>query len=425
MIINHIAKCEYCEEKILLRFQLGSFDIPFEFSCPKCGVSISGNKYKNNTELHITNSLVIEEDIKNVLYYGNFSTEFINRKITKFKDINDIVNDGFSPYIYISGVINKDDVFFKRIKKISVFLDYRTNTWNKLLPLYELFFNYKINFIKKPILNFSKNYIIKNELDAFMSLHQLTILGIKNMMQENILDDYVKISKSIYEQKNIKETIKFINYLKTKIKMNELSQKVIEIYKKWFNDFEKYMAIVLIDTEENLNKINKKEFGISTINFKDMKTFYEETYELILELITIPIGLNNIVTRGNYDDFSEKSPYKNFDSYFAQSKYNRTKSLMEEEKYSACLYINRNIRNAISHFDYKLNKESQVITFYDKYGDKTEMIEMFLLDFAFQCYKNIKNIIYMNELLYNIRKLDYVNQGMKPNINHNFKEINI
>ena len=93
--------------------------------------------------------------------------------------------------------------------------------------------------------------------------------------------------------------------------MNELSQKVIEIYKKWFNDFEKYMAIVLIDTEENLNKINKKEFGISTINFKDMKTFYEETYELILELITIPIGLNNIVTRGNYDDFSEKSPYKN------------------------------------------------------------------------------------------------------------------
>ena len=68
-----------------------------------------------------------------------------------------------------------------------------------------------------------------------------------------------------------------------------------------------------------------------------MKTFYEETYELILELITIPIGLNNVVTRGNYDDFPEKSPYKNFDSYFSQSKYNRTKSLMEEEKLAIIL----------------------------------------------------------------------------------------
>lgn len=67
----------------------------------------------------------------------------------------------------------------------------------------------------------------------------------------------------------------------------------------------------------------------------------------------------------------------------------------------------------------------QLITFYDKYKSSEKIIEMYLFDFALLCYENIKFIVYLNELFYNIKKIGYIKNGLRRNINPNFKEINI
>ena len=425
MIKNTIVKCNFCEEKIFLRFQLGCFDIPFDFYCPNCGVSVSGALYVSKNHFIVKNALEIEEDIKNVKFYGNFSTEFLNKKISEFSTLEDIVNDGFSPFMSTMVLFENDERYMKIINNVGNFYRFKKETWINLIPLYELFFNYKLNLIKKPLLKFSQNYIIKNELDAMISLHQLTLLGMNFIMPTNTLYDYIEISKKIFEKNNLEKTFEFISFLNEKIKLNSLSEKVIEIYKKWIVDFEKYMAVIILSMGEKNELVDRKSFGISTINFEDMKSFFVNSYELILELITLPIGLNNIILRNHYDNFSEESCYKNFKTYFEQSKFNRLKSLVKDEPYSKYLDMNRHIRNSIAHYDYKLNKQTQIITFFDKYGENTETIEMYLFDFALLCYENIKVIIYMNELLYNIRKLDFIKKGIKSNINPNFKKINI
>ena len=42
MVDNVFIQCDYCKAKIRMRFQMGYFDIPFDFPCPECGVHIHG-----------------------------------------------------------------------------------------------------------------------------------------------------------------------------------------------------------------------------------------------------------------------------------------------------------------------------------------------------------------------------------------------
>lgn len=421
MIKRSVVKCDFCKEKILLRFQMGYFDIPFDFYCPNCGISISGTKLINSNRLILNNAQNIEEDIEDVRYYGNFSTEFLNKKISKFNCLDDIISDNFGPFMNSVMIFNTNEEYIQIMDKVSKFLRFKNTIWKNLNPLYELFFNDKLELIKSPLSNYSNNYIIKNDLDATIALHQLTIIGISNIMPTNTLKEYIETTYKIMLGKDIKEIFVFIDFLKSKIDFKYLSQKIIQIYDKFIVNFEKYMAVIILSLGDKTSLIDKENYGISTINFENMKPFFVESYELILEMITLPIGLNNIIERKQYNNFSEKSNVKNFDSYFNQSKYNRIKSLISEETFSKNLNMDRHVRNALSHYDYKLDKENQIITFYDWNKNKSENIEMYIFDFALLCYENIKLIVYLNELFYCLKKLNYLQMGMKPHINLEFK----
>ena len=127
------------------------------------------------------------------------------------------------------------------------------------------------------------------------------------------------------------------------------------------------MAIVLLSIGNKVDSVDKEKYGITTINFEEMKTFFEDSYELILEMIVIPVGLNNILERGNYNSFSPKSKIKNFNNFFEQTKYFRIDALINGEKFSKPLNLDNKIRNSIAHYDYKFNKGNQIITFFVKY----------------------------------------------------------
>lgn len=425
MIKSTIVKCNFCNEKILLRFQIGYFNIPFDFSCPNCDVSIHGIKKINKNNLIISNAKEISEEINNARFYGNFSTEFLNKKVSKFNCLEDIINNGTSPFMNTTMMFEDYKKCQNIMEKMGKFLRFKESFLNKINPLHELFFNKKIDLIEKPLLEFSENYIIKNELDAEIALHQLITMGMNHIMPSNTLKEYTDIANKLMLGKEINEIINFFEFVETKINIKELSEKTIQIYDRWINDFEKYMAVIILSIANKADQIDKEKYGISTTNFKDMRTFYADSYELILEMITFPVGLNNIIKRRNYDCFPNDLKINNFKAFFDSTKYQRIEALKTDEEFSKYLNINNNVRNSIAHFDYKINNETQLITFYDKYKSSEKIIEMYLFDFALLCYENIKFIVYLNELFYNIKKISYIKNGLRPNINPNFKEINI
>lgn len=419
MVDHSFVKCNYCKTNILLRFQMGYFDIPFDFCCPECKVHIHGiKKITNENILIINNATQVEEDLDNLDYYADFSIELPHKKITEYESIERIASDGFSPFINMVSLFESGEDYFKLVKRMSQFLSFRDNTWNKMKPLYDLYFNDKIDLICKPILEIGSHYTVENKLDVAMALHQSTIIGFNKILANNALEEFIGVSKKIMNNEKSSEVDKLIGFLKSNKAFDVELRRIIEIYSRWINNFEKYMPIVVISLGGNSEKLNKETYGIATTSFEDMKSFYSDSYEVILDMITIVIGLNNIYLRGNYDSFSNRTNVKNFEMYMKQTKSERIKSLIEEETFSKCIKMDRHVRNAIAHYDYEFDASSQKIFFYDKYKGNENTVELYLSDLAGLCYDNITILIYLNELFYNLRKIDFVKMGMCPHIGY-------
>ncbi len=155
-----------------------------------------------------------------------------------------------------------------------------------------------------------------------------------------------------------------------------------------------------------------------------MKTFYSDSYELILDYIGIAIGLNNIVVRVDCNAFPPNTIRVNkttncvgsFIDYLEIVKSSRFSLLVENEPFSKAVPLNRNVRNAIAHFDYEFDASTQKIAFRDKHRNKDNCVELYLVDLALLCYENMTMLVYLDELLYNLRKIYHMKEGMIPHI---------
>lgn len=183
MVDNVFIQCDYCKAKIRMRFQMGYFDIPFDFPCPECGVHIHGlRKITEEHSLKLNNAAVVEFDLNEPHYYADFSVELPHAKTTKFESIEKIVTKGFSPFLMSSNLYKEDD-YIHLIADMQRFLSFRDFFQLKLAPLYDLFFNGRISLTPEHFLKISPRFEVKNELDAMMALHQSNplIIWIKSM----------------------------------------------------------------------------------------------------------------------------------------------------------------------------------------------------------------------------------------------------
>lgn len=416
MINRLYVKCNFCQTNILLRFQMGEFDIPFSFCCPNCKVNINGiRKITNESSLNINNATEIGECLDNDIdYYADFSVELPHRKIRKYISFEQMYSEGISPFIDTTQWLGKN--YMNLVKCMGDFLSFKTNEWNLLNPLYDLYFNDKIELIKEPILNLPLHYTVNNKLDAAMALHQSVVIGFNKILKPGTLNEFTNVSEKIMSKENILEVIKFVEFLKENNDFDFDLKRMVKICSRWIENFERYIPMIIISLGNAREKFNKEIYGIATISFDSMINFYNDSYELLLDMITIAIGLNNIYLRGSYDKFSNESNVKNFEKYNKLKKPQRIGALILEEPFSKCIKINRNVRNAISHYTYEFDPSSQKITFYDKYKNKQNIVELYLCDLALLCYDNITILLYLNELFYNLRKIDFIQSGMKPNI---------
>ena len=417
MIAPKIIKCNYCNSKTLLRFQVSEGIIPFDFYCPNCGVSFGGNvDFSNGGKIEVTNAEEVESDVKESDFYINISNDFLCRKVTKFVNTDEYIRNGFSPFIITTMMFKESENLIDANRRINNYINFVKWFKESIKPLYELFFSNKIDLLKEPLKHVSEHYIVDNELDAYMSLHQITVIGLSGIFEKQMLKSYTEIASNIINPKHSDQILKFINYLNKNNEFKTFYKKIYDIYLEWFKKTSKFLPVIFYSMRDSKMDIDKDLYGITTISFDDLKSFYSETYELILEMICIPIGLNNIIERKDYNKFYKDSNAKNFDEFFKLVKSKRIDSISEDESFSRKIFINRHIRNSISHFDFEIDKNNQLVIFHDSNRGKVVDEKMYFLDLGLLCFENVKIICYLNELLYSISKINYLNQGLRPNI---------
>lgn len=415
MIDRSYIKCDFCKTNILLRFQIGEFNIPFNFCCPNCNVNITGvRKIISNNLLELNNATLIGEVEPD--YFVDLSVELPHRKIQKYISFEEMYSNGSSPFMDIMRLFKEPQDYMNIMKSIGDFMLFKVNDWNLLKSLYDVYMGNKIEFIKDPILEISPNYIVNNKLDAAMALHQSSVIGLNKILPLNSLNEFMIYSSKIMGTDKIAKVKEFVKFLKNNMDFDFELKRIVKVYSRFFEDFERYIPIITISLGGIREKFNKESYGIATISFDNMINFYKDSYELLLDMITIAIGLNNIFIRGNYDIFFEDANASNFVQYNNLPKSQRLKALNQEELFSKCIEMDRNVRNAIAHYTYDFDSNSQRIRFYDKYRGSENIVELYLCDLASLCYDNITILVYLNELFYNLRKIDFLDRGMIPNI---------
>lgn len=418
MIDNILIQCKFCNCKIRMRFQMGFFDIPFDFCCPECGVHIHGTRAITKSDVFtLNNANRISGRPDDADFYADFSVELPQRKITKFVSMEQLLKDGFSPFMMMTRLY-PDDSYAKLMDKIQRLLSFRNNIWPKLLPLYDLFFNKRIDIAATAYLDLSNRFVVKNELDAAMALHQTSTCGLASMLSVGTLSEYTKYSERIITKLPLNQLFELINDLDGQAFFQSILKRLVGIYKRWFADLEKYIPSIMLSLGGAKEKFNKETHGIATTSFEDMKSFYSDSYELLLDMVDISVGLNNLELRGDHRVFSPMANVRSFSAYKKQAKSERLKSLIAEELFSKPIYLNRNVRNAIAHYDYEFDTSSQKIIFHDKYKSNEETVEIYLIDLSLLCYENMEILMYMNELMYTLRKLCYCRDGFCTSIQH-------
>ena len=270
----------------------------------------------------------------------------------------------------------------------------------------------------------SSRFVIKYDLDALMALHQATVLGMNTILPDGTLGKFIDASKQISTPSVLLKMDDLITSLGGEEYFNSVSKRLVRIYDRWIVNFEKYIPATMLSLGNAVEKLDKDTFGIATTSFEDMIKFYADSYELILDYIDVAIGLNNIVVRGDHNTFpantirvNKKTPcVGNFEDYREIVKSSRLNLLVDNEPFSKAIPLNRKVRNAIAHFSYEFNAGTQKITFSDKYKSSDNTVELYLIELALLCYENISILVYLDELLYSLRKIHYTKMGMFPNI---------
>lgn len=418
---NYFISCNVCETRINLRVQVGYFNIPFNLYCPSCSTHIYGKlvivQEDIDTKLELENAHIDNKEITSKEYYSaELSAEFPTKKMYLRK----LDNYDLSPFMRNSMFYENFSKAVAATQNAMLFAKYFDNRWGKLKIYYDLFWNNQDILLYPKLEKELSNYEfiplskVINKLDASMSLHQLlmTTTKLTSALKPETLKNYIEISKLIIERKdNLEEIEKFANNLSSEF--DTIEKKAFKLIDAFSKIYDQLIPVVALKNEGCLDKVDNETYGLMTANFEELSDFYAKSYEWILDNINIVIALNNIVSRNDYNICENNKSYN--DILKISSKYKRLEYVNEYEPFSTPTNSLKNrIRNAIQHFDNEIDYISQEIVFTDSHRGKTRKESMYLIDFANLCVENFSIIIYILELIYGLRKISYLSDGLIP-----------
>lgn len=412
MVNNLFVQCNACKMKINLRVQIGLFDIPFYVRCPKCHSTIYGKIFAEDNSINVENAGIVQCDDKE-FYSVELSAEFPTRKAIHKK----LYAIELTPYMRNLFFYGSNEKAIEETQKTMYFANFAKFGLSEMKQNFELFWNNqdKILFARVTDLIKQNLYIpfseVNNSFDVAVALHQLllTTTGISIIIGKDTLGEYTKIGQLVIGDRNhFTQISEFIT--NDRVDFNSIELKGFKLIELFAKVYEQLIPVIALKNGNCLGNVDKNQFGIMTANFDELTDFYAKSYEWIFDNLKVILGFNNIFVR---NDFTKCVNGKNYQDFIRDSNGNKIKNgyINEKEPFSKPISsLNNRVRNAIQHFDSDIDYETQLITF----KDRNKSVDLYLIDFADLCIENFRIMFYVLELVYNLRKLAFMQKGIVP-----------
>ena len=409
MVNNFFIKCDVCNSCVRIRYQVSEEKCLINFYCPNCNTQIDGSVqtiYHNGMEaiepfpwhydLKLNNASETRDDKSD--YVLEISPDFLVNKLIKNEDATVV-----TPFLrHIS--LSKNKTANSRYNN---FLQSWKDNWNTIKIILDLCHNQKYELL---LSRFSESYEdLPNNINAIIKTHQSLIIFCNKILPKNTLHEYSKMKNRIVKlmQNNNEEMMSFFEHynLETII---DCERKILQLVKSFLDNFPKFVPVF-----NSLTYKENNDLRLSTLTFENIKSFYQDAYELILFLLPQAIGLNNICNRKKLNNFSTgEFPFKDkINSY--NSKFKIYEELFNPNDNFSWLInseIKNHIRNSIGHFNYKIDDKKQTIIFIDSHKGNKNIIELALVDVAKNCIYMFYTLINLLELNYELLKISQISQ---------------
>ena len=404
-----------------MRLQVGWLEQhPIVIDCGKCGVSLSGKvdigQMQPGLRFEFENADILNNDEKPD-YIIECSGEFpTSKQYVEEQSIANIITP------FIMNVSRMSDDGYEKFSRSVQALIRTASGWNDLKRIIDLAQNGNREYLLREIRRvFPENILpCRNEIEIMRTIHMIEVHGFLSPLRGDLLED-LSFSSDILKL-NIKELIKLIDYLNTHDGYGLIDLQAL-IYKV-FDDFIKnYQSLIPAFSIQFYQEaaIDYDVEGSSTSDFNSVKQFYLDTYEALGTLMILPVALNNIKYRGNFESVQPiKEKIKNLDDFIAATKGTRYHYCDTSEIYveKLNLQVDTKLRNAIGHNDVEYNSITQQITYLPNPKDRSKQQTKYLLEFENEAIHLIQAIIVISEYLYRLREIDLMKQGHTPIISH-------
>ncbi len=302
MTIPYIATCPTCGTKTLLKIQKSDYlpEYSVKVNCGRCRTLIRGAfrsaEYGGSGGLILFNAeledpFVNSENKVDAQYIAEISGE-LPTKIPQAFD--GVVTEQPTAYIrYVSLVDAEVVLTYKRQLEnfFQSYVDWRGKYLTAFLLLQDGSEKYIVDCLAKGEPTESDPLALLQEI-AYKYTESIFPCPSK-FFHELICEELDMLDKT--------QLSSFILALKKQYDLHAVYAKLISVF---VNFMKLYPQLLPAEAMLNCdNKVLNNDTGISTCSFSDIKGFYQDSYETILSLMEIPVGLDNIIFRGHWNKF--------------------------------------------------------------------------------------------------------------------------
>lgn len=417
MVYNCFIRCQVCSKITRVRLQVGwQTEHPVVITCGECGTSLSGQVTIGQESLGLgfkfNNATIINEgDYEDFLV--ECSGEF---PVVKQCDAQNGERDVITPFIRVMSRM-KDENSYERFCQSVSQLKQTAEKWKdykRILDLFQSKSDYVVQEIKK--IFEGEFFQCRDEYEILRAVHLIEVHGFYSPLKREILDN-MSISSDILklDSAQLKKLIEFMNS-HDGYQIHEMQALIYKLYGDFIDIYQSLIPAIAIQYCKE-GSTNFEEEGSTTSTFDTVKQFYLDAYEALGNLLVIPVALNNIKYRGDFDKLAPVEPKAvTMGDFLGLTKAKRYHLCLETEIYTDFLkiIINPKLRNAIGHNDVDYNTTSQLITYIPNPRDRTKKETEYLLEFENEAVHLFQGILSISEYLYRLRQLELMVDGKSP-----------
>lgn len=427
MIDNSYIECNFCQNIINLRTQIGYYSVPFYFNCPECTGEISGEVSIDNESMNISVIELVNANLANdiELYSEDYfcvelAAEFMTTK-PKIRSEVPIIG----PFMSSTHLFKEFNIKSQNyVAEARIFADFPKGKWKELMGFQNLLRNKKNSVLFKKLneILLENPYIpfktVKSRIDAISVMHQYLIISTGLLTSLDSKTVKAIMSLQHIDSSNYNHLINTASYLNiNEKKLIEIEKKAIDLIDKYRNFYVHILPVVVERKADNFEFVDLDNKGISTVSYQQLMNFYASSFEWILDKIDIIIVLNNFRFRGRGDLCANGKKYAEIEKLY--SRFLKLDFYDDSENKGLVFSSLKNkIRNGIQHFDTYIDYNNQIVTFTNtnRSGKTTEEI-MYFSEFANLCIDNFSIIVYMNEIIYRLRQYEIIKkEGKRPSL---------